>query len=449
MTRERGALEAEALAIFRAGLAAVDPGEAVRRHLFRRGGRVVVLRGGDELTFEAARVLVVGAGKASARMCQAVEERLGDLVAGGLVIVKTGHSVPTARVEVVEADHPVPDERGLRGARRLIELVSRAGRGTLVLALISGGGSALLPLPAPGITLGEKQRTTDLLLAAGADIGEMNAVRKHISSIKGGGLARAAHPAPVVSLILSDVVGDRLDVIASGPTVPDPSTYADALAVLERYDLMSRAPASVRARFDAAVGGGGSEEVAETPKLGDPLFARCANVLVGTNSAALSACVEAARRRGRNPLLLSSVIEGETRDVARMHAAIAREVRRSGNPVAPPACIVSGGETTVTLRGDGLGGRNQEFALAAALDIGGEDGVAILSAGTDGTDGPTDAAGAMAYGDTLARGRAAGLEARDFLVRNDAYRFFDPLGDLIRTGPTHTNVMDIHLILVD
>lgn len=443
---DRQQLQYEALRIFRAGLAAVDPVAAVRRHLSRRGSDVVITAvGGAEHRLSPRRVVVVGAGKASALMCQALEAELGDLVAGGLVVVKTGHAAPTGRVEVVEAAHPVPDERGMAGARRVMEMVAAQDEETLVLALISGGGSALLPLPAAGITLAEKQLVTDLLLAAGADIGEMNAVRKHISAVKGGGLARAASPARVVSLILSDVVGDRLDVIASGPTVPDPSTFQDAYLVLERRGLLAQVPRSVRERIVA----GGRGEIPETPKPGDPVFVGGLDVLVGTNLAALTACCAAAEQGGWTTLMLSSQIEGETREVARMHAAIAREIRRSGHPVAPPACIVSGGETTVTIRGDGLGGRNQEFALAAAHDLDGEVGMAILSAGTDGTDGPTDATGAIAFGDTLERARAAGLDAWGALRRNDSYNFFNPLGDLIVTGPTKTNVMDLHLVLVD
>lgn len=444
--RSNQELKEEALRIFRAGLEAVDSRVAVMRHLQQRDGSVVVTsKDGKESVFRAKRVVVVGAGKASARMARAVEEQLGALVSEGLVVVKSGHSVPTRRVEIVEADHPVPDARGMAGARRIVELLRRGEEDTLFLCLISGGGSALLPLPASGIELAEKQRVTDLLLAAGADIGEINTVRKHISAAKGGALAREAHPAKIVTFILSDVVGDRLDVIASGPTVPDPSTYADALAVLERRVDSALVPEAIRRRLEHGTRG----EVEETPKPGDPVFAACTNILVGTNAAALEACKSAAEAAGWNTLLLSSLIEGETRDVGRLHGAVAREIRRSGHPVPAPACIISGGETTVTIRGTGLGGRNQELALAAALDIAGEEGMAVLSAGTDGTDGPTDATGAIAYGDTVARAAATGSSARTSLDANDAYHFFDPLEDLIRTGPTHTNVMDVRLILVD
>lgn len=448
---QRANLKERALQIFRAGLQAVDPHDAVRRHLRMRDDELIVTSGEVRGAYsvgrdsEFRRVLVVGAGKASPRMCQAVEEVLGDRIAGGLIVTKTGHSVPTRRVEVVEAGHPIPNEAGFDAAKRLVELVRDADAQTLVVVLISGGGSALLPYPAEGITLEEKQRLTDLLLAAGADIGEMNTLRKHISAVKGGRLAALAAPAPTVSLVLSDVVGDDLDAIASGPTVPDPTTYADAARVLEKYRLRDEVPSSVLERIERGVRG----EIDETPKEREPFFDRGRRVLVGTNAAALRACCRAASSLGYKPLLLSSVIEGETREIARMHGAITREVRRSGAPIPAPACIVSGGETTVTIRGSGRGGRNQEFALAAALDIQGQEGVAILSAGTDGTDGPTDAAGAIAFGDTVERGLSYTRDARAHLENNDAYPFFEVLGDLIVTGPTNTNVMDVHLILVD
>jgi hydroxypyruvate reductase len=295
-----------------------------------------------------------------------------------------------------------------------------------------------------GITLEEKQALTKALLACGADIREMNTIRKHISRIKGGQLARAAQPARVVALVLSDIVGDPLDAIASGPTVPDPTTYTDALGILDKYRIRGEVPASIRTRLEAGARG----EVPETPKAGDPLFARVVNVIVGSNIQALEAARREASRLGLTPMILSSSIEGETRDVARMHAAIAREIRETGNPLTPPACVISGGETTVTLRGSGKGGRSQEFTLAAALDIAGLARVVILSGGTDGTDGPTDAAGAIADGETCARAAAQGLNARASLSANDSYPFFQALGDLLLTGPTNTNVMDVRLVLV-
>jgi hydroxypyruvate reductase len=320
-----------------------------------------------------------------------------------------------------ECGHPVPDENGVNGARRIAEIARDAGPDDLVICLISGGASALLPYPAADLTLAEKQEVTRQLLACGANIHEMNAVRKHLSAIKGGQLAAMAEPAPVVTLILSDVIGDNLDVIGSGPTAPDPSTMADALAVLAKYGIHTNATRALH----------------ETPK-----HSSARNIIIGSNRQALAAAVQKARELGYRTLMLASTIEGETRDVARMHAAIAREVRDSGNPCPAPACIVSGGETTVTLRGAGKGGRNQEFALAAAIDIAGMKDTLILSAGTDGTDGPTDAAGAMADGES------ADATAPAYLDNNDSYNYFLSRGGLIVTGPTNTNVMDIHLVLV-
>jgi hydroxypyruvate reductase len=289
-----------------------------------------------------------------------------------------------------------------------------------------------------------KQHTTKLLLNSGANIVEMNTVRKHLSSIKGGWLAALAHPARVLSLILSDVIGNSLDVIGSGITAPDSSTYADAVEILKRYELLSRVPAAVRERLEQGARG----EAPETPKADHPAFSRTQNLIVGSNDLALNAARDRAKTLGYNPLVLSSFIEGETRDVARVHAAIAKEIRANQRPLRAPACIISGGETTVTIRGNGKGGRNQEFALAAAMDIDGLDGVVMLSGGTDGTDGPTDAAGAIADGMTARRARDRRLNAREYLADNDSYSFFDPLGDLIRTGPTGTNVMDVRLVLV-
>jgi len=447
--RDNEALGRAALKIFAAGLRAVDPHDAVRRALTRDGEELLLTptSGAQPRRFRLSdfeRLVVVGAGKASARMAEAVEALLGDRVSAGLVTVKDGHGAATRTVEIVEAAHPIPDARGEEGARRIVELLAPLDERALVICLISGGGSALLPLPAPGISLAEKQAITSALIAAGADIGEINAVRKHISAIKGGQLARAATPATVINLMLSDVVGDRLDVIGSGPMVPDGSSFGDARAVLQRYDLWRAAAPSIQRRIARGAAGG----LPETPTGDDPLFDRCEDAVIAGNAIALDACAAAARAAGWQTLVLASTVEGETRDVARMHGAIAREVRGRGRPVAPPACVISGGETTVTLRGDGRGGRNQEFALAAALEIDGHDGVAVFSGGTDGTAGPTDAAGAIAFSDTVTRAAAAGLDARAHLFANDAYPFFERLGDLVKTGPTQTNVMDVHLILV-
>jgi hydroxypyruvate reductase len=419
-------LRKHALAIFKAALVAANPTAAVAQALTRR-------RDLDRYR----RILVVGAGKASGTMAAAAEKVLGKRISAGCVNVKDGERARTRRIELHASGHPVPDERGMAGAQRIIDLCHEADSGDLVVCLISGGASALTPLPVPPITLAEKQETTKLLLACGATIHELNAVRKHISLFKGGLLAKAAAPARVLSLILSDVVGDDLDVIGSGPTAPDASTYQTALAVIDKYGLRGRLPANVRDRIESCA--------EETPKPGDPLFRNVENVVVGSNQKSLEAAAATARKLGYRTSILASTIEGETRDVARMHAAIARQIRVKGQPLRPPACIVSGGETTVTIHGAGKGGRNQEFALAAAIDIAGLENTLIFSAGTDGTDGPTDAAGAMADGNTVARSRRDAITA---LQDNDSYPFFADLNDLAITGSTGTNVMDLHLILV-
>jgi glycerate 2-kinase len=439
-------LRQQALAIFRAALAAAEPGAAIRRHVRLRDG--VLLAGRTRYPLRAIRKIhVVGAGKAGAAMAQAIE-KLGlpaALRGASLINVKYGHTGKPARsaarwIDFNECGHPVPDAQGVLGAQRIAEIASGAGKDDLVICLVSGGASALLPLPAPPVSLAEKQEVTKLLLASGANIHEINAVRKHISLIKGGQLARMAYPARVLSLILSDVIGDDLDVIGSGLTAPDASTFSSARAALEKYSLLDRVPSSVGQRLAAGVRG----EIRETPKPGDPAFARTQNLIVGSNRLAVDAAAAYARELGFRVMILATSVEGETRDVARIHAAIAREIARYGRPLAPPACVISGGETTVTLRGAGLGGRNQEFVLAAAIDIAGLDRTVVLSGGTDGTDGPTDAAGAIADGQTLARGP----KAREYLAANDSYHYFEKLDDLLITGPTNTNVMDVHIVLV-
>ncbi|MDQ3830532.1 MAG: glycerate kinase, partial [Candidatus Tectomicrobia bacterium] len=387
--KRREDLQHDLHAIFQAALKAVDPGEAIRTHVRREGDQLHVAdRPYDLRQYDA--VYAVGIGKAGAAMALAVEALLGDRLRGGHVVVKYGHGGPLKQVTVHEAGHPVPDEAGVRATRTLIDFVKDRGSRDLLVCLISGGGSALSPAPVDGITLAEKQEVTRQLLACGATIHEINAVRKHISRIKGGQLTRLAAPATLIALVLSDVVGDALDVIASGPTVPDTSTFADALEILRKYQLLDHAPKAIRRHLEAGRAG----DIPETPKPGDAVFAHTQTVLIGRNLQALEAASRQATDLGYQSLILSSVIEGETREVAKVHAGIAKEVLASGHPLAPPACILSGGETTVTLRGQGKGGRSQEFALAMALDIRDIPGIAILSGGTDGTDGPTDAAGA-------------------------------------------------------
>jgi glycerate 2-kinase len=436
-------LRRHALDIFRAALKAADPCDAVLRHLHVKADVLIAGRRRYPLS-NLRNIYVVGAGKASAAMARAVERLLGKRIASGAVSVKYGHVAPLKRIRLMECGHPVPDQAGVQAAQTIAGIAASAAGDDLILCVISGGASALLPFPAQPLTLEMKQETTRLLLNSGANINEINAVRKHLSSIKGGWLAALAYPAPVLSLILSDVIGNNLDVIGSGITAPDSSTYADAHEILDRFGLLSRVPAPVRERIEQGVRG----EIPETPTADHPAFASTQNLIVGSNDLALRAAQERAKALGYHTLVLSSFIEGETRDVARVHAAIAKEISANGRPLRTPACVISGGETTVTIRGTGTGGRNQEFALAAAMDIDGLENVVVLSGGTDGTDGPTDAAGALADGTTLRRARARNLNARDYLSDNNSYAFLDPLGDLIKTGPTNTNVMDVRLVLV-
>jgi glycerate 2-kinase len=436
-------LRAEAREIFLAGLTAADPLDAVKKSVRLRNDHLQLANRSYALS-RIRNILITGCGKAAARMALAIEDLLGDRVAGGVVVVKYGHGLPLQRIKVVEAGHPIPDEAGLDGARQIVELVRAAGENDLVLFLISGGGSALFPGPADGLTLADKQRTTQMLLQSGATIQEINAVRKHISKLKGGRFAKLVTPAHLVSLILSDVVGDSLEAIASGPTVGDATTYSDCLAIIQRYELREKIPHSVVNLLQRGARGA----VDETPKPSDAVFQKVQNVVIGSNQTALKAAKLQAEILGYHTQILSSSIEGESRTVARSHTALVKEIALTDKPVRRPACVISGGETTVIVRGDGLGGRNQEFALAAAIQIDGLDGAVVLSAGTDGTDGVTDAAGGIVDGSTIQRGRAKGLDATAFLTRNDSNRFLKATDDLLITGPTFTNVMDLQVMLV-
>lgn len=433
----------EAINIFHAGLEAVDPVAAVRRCVSVDRGKLTI---GDK-TFDLSHVndlFIVGAGKASGAMAAALEEILADRITGGLVVVKYGHAVDLSHISLVEAGHPVPDKNGQEGAERIRKHIATAGENDLVICLLSGGGSALLPSPCPGLTLADKQETIQVLLSCGATIHEINTIRKHLSRIKGGQLALSAHPARVVSLILSDVVGDDLDVIASGPTVPDPGTFQDCMDILSKYRIAEKLPKAISSHLVKGAQG----KIKETPKPGHPAFDNTDHFIIGNNFQALDSARLYAKSLGYNTVMLTSLLTGETRDAAYFHAAIVREMTQSGHPAGPPACLLSGGETTVTLKGSGKGGRNQEFALASAIALEGLEPVVLLSAGTDGTDGPTDAAGAIMDGTTLARAGAKGLDAATYLADNDSYHFFQPLGDLFITGPTRTNVMDVRIVLV-
>jgi len=424
-----------ALDIWRVALAAaaVDP---LVRSALRRDGDTLTCGSRTVDLGEISRVVVLGCGKAAAAMAAAVESVLGDRISEGFVVVKDGYLRPTRIVEVAEAGHPVPDRRGVAAAGRLLAMAGQATSRDLVVFVVSGGGSALLPAPAPAVTLREKQEVTRLLLAAGATIGELNAVRKHLSLLKGGQLARAAAPATVLTLLLSDVIGDPLDVIASGPTAPDPSTFRDALDVLTRRGVLDRVPPAVKQRLEAGCRG----EVAETPKPGDPLFTGVTNLVIGNNRLVVEAAAERARSLGYTARVASTAVQGEAR-------AIAVDLVTQGRALPPPACLVAGGETTVTVRGDGRGGRCQEFALAAALTLEADDDLVVLAGGTDGTDGPTDAAGGIVDAGTVARGRAAGVDAARALDDNDAHTLLGAAGDLLVSGPTNTNLLDLYLVV--
>ncbi len=422
-------LRRDALAIFNAALAAADPYAATLAHLPQG----------------LQNIHVVGAGKAAAAMARAVEKAYGKQIRDGVVVTKYGHGQFLKRIRCLEAAHPVPDEAGVAAAHQIAQICASAGEDDHIVCLISGGASALLPFPTQPITLAEKQLTTKFLLSSGATINELNCVRKHLSAIKGGHLADLAFPAHVHTLILSDVIGDPLDVIGSGPTVPDTSTFDEAWQILHRHNLIAKLPSAVRRHLEQGV----NKATPETPKPGDKVFDRVTNTLIGSNRQSLQAARDAAEKLGYQPMLLSTSLDGEAKEAAKFFAAMAREIAATGNPAPRPIALLAGGETTVTLTPHhGLGGRNQEMALAAALGIAGLPSTLFLAAGTDGTDGPTNAAGAFATGQTLTRASALELDPHDFLARNDSHHFFQPLNDLLVTGPTGTNVMDLYLALL-
>jgi glycerate 2-kinase len=436
------ALRQDARQIFNAALTAADAAETVSCHVkvdgeaFDIDGRLYSLR-------SYRSIFVVGAGKGSAQMCRRLEELIGDRLSGGIIIVKYGYTVPVKKIAVIEAGHPIPDENGLDATEQVIDLLRQTTSEDLVISLISGGGSALLSSPTDGVSFHEKQEMTELLLKCGAPIREVNAIRKHISKVKGGRVARLAYPSTLISLILSDVVGDAISAIASGPTAPDPSTFSECQVILDRYKLRTKKSDSIARLIDK----GSAGEIDETPKPGDPVFENVLNVVVGNNRLTVMAAKEQAESLGYSVKVIDDLAEGETTELAVAHAAIVKEIYHSGT-VRRPACVISGGEATVTLRGDGLGGRNQEFALATALELDGLDGVVALIGGTDGTDGPTDAAGGIVDGGTVRCGQTKGLDARDYLSRNDSYHYLQATDDLLITGPTFTNVMDLRLFIV-
>lgn len=437
--------EARALALtsLECAINAADPKQILESRLMLRNSTIHV--NGHSFDLDGfSKIYVIGAGKASGSMAETIEQILGKRITEGLVTVPYGTKNRTDVIRLSSASHPVPDESGVEGARRILEIATRAKRDDLIICLISGGGSSLMPLPRGEVTIADKKEITQALLKCGATISEINTVRKHISDIKGGWLAKKAYPATILNLILSDVIGDSLEFIASGPTVPDPTTFDDAAGVLKKYRLWDTVPNSVR----KVLLDGQRQLIPETPKAGDDAFREIHNVVIGNNRTASLAAYKHLNSARLNTLLLTSTLEGEARHVGAVLASIALEVTLSGNPVQKPAGIVAGGETTVTVIGKGSGGRSQELVLAASMKLEGVEGVVVASASSDGIDGPTDAAGAIADGRTLARARKMGLIPERFLAENDSYSFFSKLGDLILTGPTGTNVNDVSAVIV-
>ncbi len=438
-----------ALAAASEAVESVLPDRVVKRCVSLKGSRLLVEGVYESIEVDLShydKIWIFGCGKASGLMASALESLLGDRVTGGIVLVLKGTEtrIQARNVDVIGAGHPLPDEESIKGAEAIVNQLKELGRRDLVLFLVSGGGSALMTLPREGITLEDIVEATGQLLRAGADIYEVNAVRKHLSAVKGGWLARYAYPATMISMIVSDVVGDRLDTIASGPTAPDETTFRDAIEVLRRYRLLDKVSSRVKDILETGARGA----IPETPKPGDPVFKRVKNIVVCNNASALEAAAKAAERRGIRAVVLGSRIEGEAREVGKVLAAIGKAVAYENTPASPPALVIAGGETTVTVRGEGKGGRNQELTLSASLKMRGERGIALCSIGTDGIDGNTDAAGAIAFGSTADRGMLAGADPWEALDRNDSYGFFSRVGGLIFTGPTLTNVNDIMLVSV-
>jgi glycerate 2-kinase len=446
-------------AIFQAGLDRVDPYRMLIDHVRLESGVLHVdlddYRHRVDLG-DYQKIFIIGAGKATAPMALAMEQILGDHLDGGIIVVKYGHLEELRAIEIVEADHPVPDENGRRGAEKILALADQADESTLVISLISGGGSALIPFPlswtdADGthsLPLEDKQKTTSLLLSCGADIEEINCIRKHLSMIKGGRLIERLAPARSVNFILSDVVGDALSSIASGVTCGDPTTFRDGWRIIEKYGIDSQIPDSVKLIFKKGM----AADLPETVKPESASLNLTENILIGTNMGALNAAAEEARKRGYSVVRLTSRVVGEAREIAKMLAAIAIDCSVQSTIGSPPLCILSGGEPVVQIKGAGLGGRNQEMALAYLMEIDRHrdlcTDLSFLAASTDGNDGPTDAAGAFADLELLARAESAGLDTAAYLSDNDSYHFFDAIGGLLKTGPTNTNVCDLHISLV-
>jgi len=435
----------KALKLIEKGLKAADPERAVKNHLKIIGKKLII----NGHIFEIDKfngIYVIGAGKASGKMAKAVEEILSDHINSGIVIVPKGLEIKVKKIKLIEGDHPIPSRINVKGAIEIVRLIEEAEKNSLIISLISGGGSALLTLPAENITLEEISEITQQLLRSGADIREINTVRKHLSQVKGGQLARKIYPRQLISLIISDVVGDPIDMIASGPTAPDPTTFRDAYNILRKYGLWEKVSQNIRKRIERGI----SCEIMETPKKDDITFTKVLNVIIASNLTALKAIKKEAQKNGLNTIILSSQIEGEARHVGKFFSSIVKEVKNSCNPIKPPASIIGGGETTVKVVGNGLGGRNQELALSAAISIEGLKGIAIVAVGSDGIDGITDAAGAIVDGETIIKAKKSGLDPTQYLRNNDSYTFFKKLGgSLIYTGVTGTNVNDFILGIIE
>jgi glycerate 2-kinase len=443
MVSKVSGLRGVADAAFREALLAADPEEAVYRHLRLKRN---LLRVGDVDYFlsKFKRVFLIGAGKASVRMAHAVERILGDHITGGIIITNPGQPGRLRKTLIRECGHPVPDEKGIKATEELLDYLDDLDDHDLVICVLSGGGSALLTAPVDGISLSDLQEATNLFLSSGMTIREINTVRKHISKVKGGKLAKKVFPATVISLTLSDVIGDYLDVIASGPFAPDPTTFSDSIKILKNRRIWDRMPDSIKTPLMEGEAG----NFPETPKSKDKIFKKVHNQIVGSNELSLMGAEFRAHRLGMNTMILSSSISGESREIAHYYSAIAREIRKYRRPVEPPCCIIAGGETTVRVRGDGKGGRCQELALSVAMDIQDISGCVFLAAGTDGIDGPTDAAGAIVDSNTIEKALKSGLVPEQYIRDNNSFEFFEQMNELIKTGPTGTNVMDIHLLFV-
>jgi glycerate 2-kinase len=434
----------EALEIFQSALKTINPERLIFDNLSLKGSTLYVKNHPCDLD-KINNLYILGIGKAAAKMAQALEKILDNRITDGLVITKYGYGETLHKIEVIEAGHPLPDESGLSGSKKIIEIAQKAGENDLILFLISGGGSALFTQPVNGISLQDIIQLTSLFLSSGATIYEINTLRKHISQVKGGRFAQFAYPAQVIGLILSDVIGDDPSFIASGPITADNTTYNKCWDILVKYNIRQKIPPSIKKHIEKGLQG----KINETPKKAEPIFEQVKAVVIGNNRLALIQAKKEAELLGYNTFILSSYMRGEAKEVACFHSAVAKEILTSHNPIKPPACIISGGETTVTLKGNGKGGRSQELALAAAIEISTWENIVAFCAGTDGTDGPTDAAGAVADSFTVQRAEEKGINAYKYAANNDSYNFFKQLNDLIITGPTYTNVMDIYIFMVD